>query len=586
MKTLASFVLLASSLQPLTPVAWGQVKNPDTYTYLTISDLDSLDPAYSYDTASHMVILNVYEALLTYKGSSTEILEPMIATKVPSIANGLLSKDGKTYTFPIRKGVKFHDGTPLTPEDVKYSLMRFMLQDRVAGPSSLLLEPILAHPNTRDENGNILDVTFKEADQAIQVKGDNVAIHLKHPFAPFMTVLAQWGPVLNKKWAIANGDWDGTEATWKKYNNPKKESSPFFDRANGTGPFMLERWDKKNKETVLIRNDSYWRKPARLKRVLIKGVDEFATRKLMLQAGDADAIYADWPAYSQLQNIPGIQIIENLWSIEMNPVAYFTFKINQVANPDIGTGKLDGQGIPPDFFSDRDVRKGFAHAFDYEGYIRDVFRGKGIRATGCIPKTLPGYNPKQKNYTFDMKKAEEHFKKAWNGEVWAKGFKFTLSYNSGNVPRQNLCQIIKRSVESLNPKFKIDVRPIQWSTFLDLYKSSKLPVFIIGWQADFPDPHNFAFPMMHSKGDYPSTQKYKNPAVDRLIDQAVRETSMAKRKALYAKVLEVEYEDVPHLTILDASRYRPQRSWVKGWYFNPIFPDSPWGGYYYPLWKE
>ena len=101
--------------------------DPETYTYLTFSDSDSLDPAWAYDSASNMVILNIYEPLFFFHGASTEQLDPLIAEQVPSRANGLISADGRTYTIPIRKGVKFHDGTPMTPEDVRYSIMRFML---------------------------------------------------------------------------------------------------------------------------------------------------------------------------------------------------------------------------------------------------------------------------------------------------------------------------------------------------------------------------------------------------------------------------------------------------------------------------
>jgi peptide/nickel transport system substrate-binding protein len=87
--------------------ASAAVKNPETFTHLTVSDLETLDPVWAYDTASHDIIGTVYEYLLTYKGSTLE-LAPRLATKVPSHGNGLVSKDGLTYTFPIRKGVKFH----------------------------------------------------------------------------------------------------------------------------------------------------------------------------------------------------------------------------------------------------------------------------------------------------------------------------------------------------------------------------------------------------------------------------------------------------------------------------------------------
>jgi peptide/nickel transport system substrate-binding protein len=562
------------------------VKNPDTYTYLTISDSDSMDPAWAYDSASELIILNVYEPLVMFDKTSTEKLIPILSEKVPSRENGLISADGRTYTFPIRKGVKFHDGTPMTVEDARYSLVRFMLFDRAAGPSPLLLEPLVGYSSTRDEHDKIRPEAWADVNRAVAVQGDKLILRLPHPYAPILSILASWAPVVSKAWAIKNGDWDGTEATWTKFNNSSKESSPFFERANGTGPFKLDRWDRKTKEFILARNDSYWRAPAKLKNVVVKGVNEFGTRKLMLQAGDADTIYADRPLLSQVANLPGVKILDDLSTVQMDPIVFFTFKINTTANAFVGSGKLDGEGIPPDFFNDKDVRKAFAYAFDYKGFIADVWRGKGSQAHGAIPKSLPGYNPNQKTYELDLKKAEEHFRKAFGGKLWDQGFHFTIAFNSGNLPRQTVCQIIKRNIESLNPKFKIDVRSVEWPTFLDASNASKLPLFVLGWNADYPDPHNFAFPILSSKGNYPMIQKFKNPEMDRLIEEGEGETNTVKRKAIYAKLQALEFEEVPNLVIVDTVLYRTQREWVKGWYNNPIFPDAPYGSYFYPLSKE
>jgi peptide/nickel transport system substrate-binding protein len=582
-------ILLCASLLLGTlpaPVLAAAVKNPDTYTYVTISDSDSLDPAWSYDTASQMIILNIYEPLFQFDRTSTSKLLPLVAAKVPSRANGLISKDGRTYTIPIRKGIKFQDGTPLTPEDVRYSILRFMLQDRASGPSGLLLGPLTGYTGTRENSGALRPDVWRDAVRAVSVDGDDLILRLPRAYAPLLSILASWSPVVSKSWSISHGGWDGTEATWKKFNNPDKQASPFFEHANGSGPFALDRWDRSTKKFILVRNDHYWRKPARLKNIVVMGVNEFGTRKLMLQAGDADAIYADRPLLSQLQGLPGVQIIDDLPTMEMNPVVFFTFKINPTGNPYIGSGRLDGNGIPPDFFDDLDVRKAFAYAFDYKGYINDVMRGKGSQATGCIPKSLPGHNPRQPVYRLDLKKAAAHFKKAWGGKVWQNGFKFTVAFNSGNLPRQTICQILKRNIESLNPKFKVDVRAVEWPSFLDSYKSSKLPIFVMGWSADYPDPHNFAFPLMDSKGDYPMTQHFANAEVDRLVGAGESETDPAKRRRIYAQLQQLEHDLVPHLVIVDTVLYRTQRSWVKGWYHNPIFPDSPYGGYFYPLYKE
>lgn len=561
------------------------VKNPDTFTLAEIQDVSSLDPAFPYEGSSQSIIQNVYETLIGFKGSSVSEFEPRIAERVPSLKNGLISRDGRRYAFPIRKGVKFQDGTEVTPEDVRYSLLRFMIEDPAGGPSALLLEPIAGTASTRDDAGRIT-LDYAALEKRVRVEGRDVVIELPRPFGPFLAVMARWSYVVPKAWCAAHGEWDGTAATWRSFNDAPKEKSYLFEHMNGAGPFKLARWDRTARYTLLERHDGYWRGPAKLRRVLIKTVPELNTRKLMLEAGDADLIETPRPYVSQLAGLPGVRIADKLPRLQTDPALFFTFKINPVANPDIGSGRLDGDGIPPDFFADTDVRKGFAYAFDYQGFINDVWRGKGTQAHGAIPKSLPGYNPRQQTYRYDPKKAEEHFRKAMGGKLWDTGFHFTIAFNSGNLPRQTVCQIIKRNVEALNPKFKIDVRSIEWPTFLDAQNASKLPLFVLGWNADYPDPHNFAFPILDSKGNYPQIQKYENPEMDRLVDEGERETSSVKRKQIYARLQALEFEEVPHLVIVDTVLYRTQRSWVKGWYNNPIFPDAPYGSYFYPLYKE
>ncbi|MBI3299129.1 MAG: ABC transporter substrate-binding protein [Elusimicrobia bacterium] len=564
----------------------GGAHDKTTFVHVTIQDIDSLDPAWAYDTASHAIILNLYEPLVQYRGSSMSELEPLISEKVPSVANGLVSADGRSYSFPIRKGVKFHQGGEVTPEDVRYSLMRFMLYDRNGGPSSLLLEPVTGLASTRDEAGKLIEDVYDKVAAAVTVDGDKVVLKLSKPFAPILTVLASWAPVVSKAYGASVGAWDGSKETWKKHNNPQKTSEGFHSRPDGTGPFMLERWDSKTKEIIMTRFAGYWREPAKLKRVVVKGVDEFQTRKLMLAAGDADSIYADSLAKPLLESIDGVEVIDDLPRIDMNPTIFFVFKIDVQGNPNVGSGKLDGEGIPSDFFSDKDLRLGFAHAFDAEGFIKDVNRGKGTRASGFIPAGLPGHNPSQPNYPFDLQKAEQYFRKAHGGKAWEKGFKFTIAYNSGNQPREVIANMLKRAVESINPKFQIDTRAIQWSTFLDQSNSSKLPMFILGWAPDYPDAHNFAFPFMHSSAKYPQLQHYKNAEADALINSAMREIDPAKREKLYKRVQAIAYEDCPTIFILNAVRYRTQRKWVKGFEYNAVWPDSPYMSPFYTVWKE
>jgi peptide/nickel transport system substrate-binding protein len=356
------------------------VKNPDTFIHLATGDPASFDWAWAFDTASFAVIFNIYETLIAYDGVRMDRFVPRLATQVPSLANGLISPDGRTYTFPIRQGVRFHDGTPMTAADVAWSLQRFLLTDRAGGPSKLLLEWILGRTATRDGDGRLV-ITFAELQRAIRVRGNNVVITLQRPFGGFLSIIAGWSYVQPKRWAIANGDWDGTAATMARHNNPKREATAFFERANGTGPFKLETWDRAGRQVILVRNDAYWQEPARLRRVVIRTVEEVGTRVLMLRAGDADAIALARVHLGMVEGDANIRIIDNLpRGTVTSPALFFTFRIDCEGNPDCGSGRMDGAGIPPDFFSDVNVRRAFAWSFDSAAFLRDVERGRGTLA--------------------------------------------------------------------------------------------------------------------------------------------------------------------------------------------------------------
>ncbi len=586
MKFIRNLLMLALAIMlvGLTGVAQGQaVKNPDTLILVRFGDPESLDPAYQYDTASGEIELwHIYETLIMFNGSSTGQFVPMLATEVPSLANGGISKDGKTYTFKLRDGVKFHDGTPMTAEDVKYSLLRFMFMDRDGGPSWILLSPILGVEETRDDKGTLKADLFTKADQAIKASGNALTITLKEPFAPFLSIMAQWSMVINKKWAMAQGDWNGTTAGLAKLNNPKKpEDTTLFSKANGTGPFKLAQWDRQSRQVILERNDNYWQKPAALKRVIYRVVEDFSPRRLMLQQGDADIITVGRPEQSQVEGLAGVRIIDDLTRLA-NIGIFMNLNIDTSGgNPDVGSGRLDGNGVPADFFADVNVRRGIAQAFDYQTAIRDCYRGKASVGHGPVPKGMFGYNPSQKWYAFDASKAASAFREARGGQIWNTGFKFTVAFNSGNTGRQCAAQVLKVGVESLNPKFRVDVRGITWAQYLSLYRQKKLPMWIIGWGADYPDADNFVTPFLLSTGTYSAAQSYKNPEVDKLVTDGRSVTDPAKRRAIYYKLQEIAYNDVPTLW-LDQVELMVMRSWVRGWYWNPAF----FGPYVYPMSKQ
>ncbi|WP_428897447.1 peptide/nickel transport system substrate-binding protein [Parelusimicrobium proximum] len=561
-------------------LACAKTDDKETIFFAHKGEMQSLDPVYPYDGVSQGLILNVYDTLIKFKGSSMSEYEPSIAVEVPSVENGGISEDGRVYTFKIRKDVKFHNGYELTPEDVRYSILRFMLSDRAGGPSNLLLEPILGVSSTRSRDG--YSVTFKEAAEAVKTDGDNVVITLKRPFAPFLSIMARWSYVMSKKWASEIGEWDGAEATWQQFNNRDKNESKMFDRMNGTGPFKLIKWDIAAKRLQLASNEEYFLGAPKIKNIFMLSVNEPSTMRLMLESGDVDLAELSEKFASQMKDKAGIVIEDNLPRLKTDPVIFFTLDINTTANPDIGSGKLDGKGIPADFFKDKNLRKAFAHSFDYEAYLKESLEGRGEIAVGPIPPGLTGYDAKAKGYRFDLKKAEDYFKKAYGGEVWEKGFQFAVTYNTGGDVRQIAAEILKRNVESINPKFKIELRGVNWAAFLERTDGRKMPVWIRGWIADYADAHNFMFPFLHSKGRYALSQGYANAELDKLIERAVSETDESKRAALYAKVQAIAHEESVQLYTAHPTFLWARKETLKGFTDNPVFM----GIYFYPLYKD
>ena len=542
-------------------------KNPDAFVYLDIAEADSLDPAWPIELVSQGVILSIYETLFDFDGPR---LVPRLAARVPGRANGLISPDGRTYRIPIRRGVKFSDGAPLTAEDARYSILRFILQDRDGGPSAALLEPLLGVRSTRDGRGVPRADLAARAERAVTTEGDDLVLHLPKPYAPLLAILASKAPVVSRNWAVAHGDWDGSPAAWTRFNNPRKQDSPFFAAANGSGPYRLERWDRTAKELVLVRNDAYRGPPARLRRVVLRVIPEFATRKLLLEGGDADAISADVGNLSRLRGLPGVRLRDDLPSPGIEPVAYFNFRINPQANPFIGSGRLDGDGIPSDFFADKDVRLAFAQAFDYKTFIADVYAGRAVQATGCLPRGILGHNPAQPVFSYDPDAASAHLRKAFGGKLWDRGFRFTLAVNSGNASRRTLAAMYKRSLESLNPKFRVDLREMEWPSYLDAVAARRTPLMIFNLSADYPDPHSIVSDIMQSQGGQASAQGYADPEADRLVAAALAETDLEKRRGLYVRLQKIEHEDVPHLLFVESDAFRVERGWLRGAEYNPL----------------
>jgi len=597
--------------------AQEEVKDPERMVYANIGGPETMDPHWSYDSASGEIIFQVYDNLIAYDGESLSEFVPMLSTEVPSAENGLISEDGLTYTFPIRKDVKFHNGDILTPEDVEYSFERGMIFDRAGGPMWMILEPLTAagsieglaastvgvdnyadmftdDEQLKEEYQDAMTKFFTDyIDTAVEVDGDNVVFHLAQPYAPFLNILAHagsWSAIINKSWSIEQGAWDGQADTWWEYHDPTNENDPLYSITNGTGPFMMTRWVPE--ETIMLeRFDDYWRGPAKLKEVVIQYVNEWTTRKLMLQKGDADIAYVPVTNINEVKEMEGVEVTQGLPTLS-NVVSSMPWTLNAEGNANLGSGKLDGEGIPPDFFSDIHVRKGFSYLFPYDIMIEKAQFGQAIRNPGPIPKGLLGYtDDPELFYEFDIEKAKEEFRQAWDGELWEKGCKFNIYYNEGNDVRKTACDMLSTYAKIVNPKFELTPVGVQWSSYLKQFLAEQLPIYTIGWMADYPDPHNWAPTYLGSNGTYSgyygeAYTEWAKENVDPLIDEAMKSTDPEERANIYKELTQLAHDQAVALYLYQPIDHHVQRDWVKGWYYNAMVPGMGDGADFYSLYKE
>ncbi len=548
-----------------------EVEVTDTFVLATYGTLRTLDPAACYDTTGSQRIWNIYEPLVFFDGSKTDAFIPVLTTRVPTLENGGISGSGTTYTFPIRKGVKFQDGADLTPQDVAYSFKRNMIADPDGGPMWMLLEALTGQSSTRDENGKIITGIFNRIDQAVKVNGDSVVFHLPKPYPPLMGILAYSSSViLNREWAIANGCWDGDIKNAAKYNNPAPGHEPLQKITNGTGAFRMKSW-KPSKEFVFERFEGYWGNRPALKTAIVKYVKEWSTRKLMLQNGHADRVTVDIPYVPEVKAMQGLKF----YRVPQLSVSFALFcqNVDPTGNPNIGSGKLDGKGIPPDFFSDINVRRAFLHALDRKTYREDVFNGLVIMPTSPNIEGLP-FHKAVPVYAFDLDKSKAALKKAWDGKVWHNGFKMVITYNSGNAMREAAAIMLAENIMSLNPKFNIEIRNVEWKDYLVQYRSFMFPIFITGWGADYADPHNFLYTFMHSRGVYGKFMAYKNNEVDRLCEAGIATVDPAKREEIYTRLQHLWFEEAIGIPLYQQINIRAYRDWIEGYVPNAMLTDA------------
>ncbi len=379
---------------------------PDPYNFTalsTVGDPVTLDPAWDYETNGGEVIQNVYETLLWYDGNTTKLI-PQLAKEVPNLENGGISADGLQYTYTLRNDVTFHDGTPMTAEDVKFSIERTLRYNDPHGPVWMIGDVMIPNYyydygagsfNSEGELiGGVNDSTVLDA--AVWAKNDTTIIfNLTTPFPAFTAAMTFGvGSVISKDYVMAHG---GLTHDGFDYMN---------DHMCGTGPFMLRSWTV-GSSIVMERNDNYWNDTAFFENVVLQQVPDYNSRKTMFMAGDGDWCFVPRLNKQDVEHQEGITVIQGIPTFDVEMIG-LNWDIN------VNSTYLDPTKttIPSDFFTDINVRLAFMHAFNYEAYITNGLKNTAIRPNGAIPKDMFGYPEDIPLYDFNLTKAADYLKAA------------------------------------------------------------------------------------------------------------------------------------------------------------------------------
>ena len=519
----------------------GDVPNPDVLVVTVNDDVFNLDPAAVNGNDVGMdVILNVYDRLVFIAAEDGSVI-PQLATEVPSAENGLISEDGLTYTFPLREGVVFSDGTDMTAEDVKYSWDRVVEMNLPEGQAPLF-ENVA---ETRVVDDLTFEVTLNEVDASF------LAFLAAHPVAS----------VVSQEAVEANG---GVVA-----GQPNE-----FMAQNmvGTGPYTLATWERGDRMTFDI-NPDYWGEPAHLPVRWELIVDSPATG---LQAREYDIVDIS-PT-----DVPSIEPIEHA----VVDTSILDLQVLQIGmNMNICEDCLpEGDTIPLDFFQDVRVRQAFNYAFNYQGMIDGILGGLGGRNSFILPVEMYGYDPDAPIYETDPARAEELFREAG---YWDEGFTISIASDQTHEGFTGAALTLKDSIEALNPNFHVNVMAVPEAQFDEILATDPLPVAMWSYtSSQYSTPDAYLFDSAISDGRYGAVNSfvdgYSDPeAIDALINSARTTLDEDERLQILSEIQNVLFEEA--MWILPANEGAPSArgEWVQGHVENPMWarPSQYWALY-------
>ena len=578
--------------------------NRTTFIWETISNPCYLDPHISYCSYDAWLFYNIYETLFTYPWDSADT-----ESTVPLLAESLdISTDGLNYTFTLRQGITFHDGTPFNASCVKYNIERVMAIFDAFGPAWMIAEPILGGQVIEDavytygegspqHTGNFTE--WKAANDAgtgaITVMDTYIVrIRLAYPFAPFIQALTyNIADMISPTFVEAHGGI--VIGVWNTY---------LLQYTCGTGPYMLAEFTQ-NEQIVLTKNPNYWREPLEnagsIETVIIKVNREDNSRIQNIQDGKSDGCY--WPTsdasliYNGYVGDPGDGTLMSnnpdlkLWAGEGTyGVMLLGFNMNPYINQN---GSLTESP-----FTYKDLRYALSYAFNYSEYIDDTLYGFGLQLQGPIPQGMFGHKDDLFMFEYNLTAAVEYWNLAMAAgldDVWVNNsYSLTLYYNQGNTNREKVCLMIKDSIDAIiahpdstspGSTLTISVQDLEFMDYLYLLQNRHLPIFFLGWGADYADPDNYVGPFIKSTNTYPLriglgvSVGWNATLVDGWISSAAQSLNRTERVELYYEIQDAIVDHAAYLWVYQDVNFHVEYHWVYGYVFNPM--HEPYFYHYY-----
>lgn len=475
------------------------------------------DPSVMYSNGI-VVLNNVYETLLRYDAINDEIIN-VLATDYSS------SEDGLAWTFNIREGVKFHDGTDLNAEAVKASIDRTM---ELGQGASFIWEPV----------------------EEIVVKDEyTVDFKLKYPAPLDLIASSGYAAFIMSPEAIES--------------NPED----WFSQGNeaGTGPYMLQSYNMGD-EVVLTKYDNYWKgwEGEHFDKVVIKKVPETASRRQLVEKGEADVTmelpYEDVEA---LKDSPGVNIMD-----EPSFQNLLVF--------------LNTQKAPLD---NKLVRQALSHAFPYEDVAEYAMGGYAAQAKGPIPAGHWGHGKDLFQYDHDLEKAKELLAQAGYPDG---GLELLFTYMAGDEAEKKTAELFKAELAKIGVDMEIRGMPweSQWEMSKNPDPNDRQDLIAMYWWPDFASPYSWLYSLYHTEEEILFNMAYwYNDQFDRLIDQGNEASGLDREEAedLYIQAQEILIEEAPSIFAYDKRYVWITNSSFKGFEHNPIYPNVV---FFYDTYRE